>query len=227
MGAGSGHLQPLSISWAVSAGSWGCDRTESKQRHKDVLGLNPVGPGTARSATACRRVAGNRMGCRAGGDPKPHSHSLGIGRQNSSTKQNHTRPQAHESLPGTARGQSSPHAPPGRGAAAHSAGWPHHHRPRCPRVPTDVCRLAGSAGAGAGPAACWSFAPRLPGNGEGKLCFCFGREQQARMLIRGAGTVPAPHCPCQHPPTQALLPPGGRGAGEEGPGLKQAGLSRA
>lgn len=227
MGAGSGHLQPLSIPQAGPPGSWGCDRTESKQRHKDVLGLNPVGPGTARSATACRRVAGNRTGCRAGGDPKPHSHSLGIGRQNSSTKQNHTRPQAHESLPGTARGQSSPHALPGRGAAACSAGWPHHHRPRCPRVPTDVCRLAGSNGAGAGPAACWSFAPRLPGNGEGKLCFCFGREQQARMLIRGTGTVPAPHCPCQHPPTQALLPPGGRGAGEEGPGLKQAGLSRA
>lgn len=40
------------------------------------------------------------MGCRAGGDPEPHSHSLGIGRRNSSAKKNHTIPQAHESLPG-------------------------------------------------------------------------------------------------------------------------------
>lgn len=38
----------------------------------------------------------------------------------------------------SSRGQSSPHTPPGWGAAARSAGWP-HHRPRCPsphrRVP--------------------------------------------------------------------------------------------
>lgn len=50
-------LQPLSTPRAEPAGGWGCDRTESKQGYKDALGLNPVDPGTSRSATACRSVA--------------------------------------------------------------------------------------------------------------------------------------------------------------------------